>query len=39
MFQTLLGVTTRGTLKALTLVTAIASVISLPIILLISVFA
>jgi gluconate:H+ symporter, GntP family len=29
MFQTLLGVTTRGALKALTLVTALASVVSL----------
>jgi GntP family gluconate:H+ symporter len=33
MFQSLLGVTTQGALKALTLVTAIASVISLPIIM------
>jgi gluconate:H+ symporter, GntP family len=38
MFQTLLGVTTRGTLKALTFVTALASVVSLPLILLLSLF-
>jgi gluconate:H+ symporter, GntP family len=38
MFQTLLGVTTRGALKALTFVTALASVIALPMILLLSVF-
>jgi GntP family gluconate:H+ symporter len=38
MFQTLLGVTTRGALKALTFVTALASVIALPIILLLSLF-
>lgn len=38
MFQTLLGITTRGALKALTLVTAMASVIALPLILLLSVF-
>jgi gluconate:H+ symporter, GntP family len=36
MFQTLLGITTWGTLKALTLVTAMASVVSLVLILLIS---
>ena len=28
MFQTLLGITTQGTVKALTLVTAMASVVS-----------
>ena len=33
MFQTLLGVTTQGALKALTLVTAMASVVSLLLIL------
>jgi GntP family gluconate:H+ symporter len=38
MFQTLLGVTTRGALKALTFVTALASVIALPLILLMSLF-
>jgi H+/gluconate symporter-like permease len=38
MFQTMLGVTTRGTLKALTFVTALASVVSLPLILLLSLF-
>jgi gluconate:H+ symporter, GntP family len=38
MFQTLLGVTTQGALKALTFVTALASVIALPLILLLSVF-
>jgi gluconate:H+ symporter, GntP family len=38
MFQTLLGVTTRGALKALTFVTALASAIALPLILLLSVF-
>jgi gluconate:H+ symporter, GntP family len=38
MFQTLLGVTTRGALKALTFVTALASIIALPIIMLLSVF-
>jgi len=32
MFQTLLGVSTRGALKALTFVTALASVVSLPMI-------
>lgn len=32
MFQTMLGVSTRGALKALTLVTSIASVIALPLI-------
>jgi H+/gluconate symporter-like permease len=32
MFQTLLGVTTRGALKALTFVTALASVVALPLI-------
>lgn len=37
MFQTLLGVTTRGALKALTFVTALASVLALPMILLLSV--
>ena len=36
MFQTLLGVSTRGTLKALTFVTSMASVVSLPIILVIA---
>jgi H+/gluconate symporter-like permease len=39
MFQTLLGVTTRGALKALTFVTVLASVIALPLILLLSLFA
>jgi GntP family gluconate:H+ symporter len=34
MFQTLLGVSTSGALKALTLVTALASVVSLPLIIL-----
>jgi H+/gluconate symporter-like permease len=38
MFQTLLGVTTRGALKALTFVTALASVLALPLILLLSLF-
>jgi GntP family gluconate:H+ symporter len=38
MFQTLLGVTTRGALKSLTFVTALASVIALPMILLLSLF-
>ncbi|HEX2174568.1 MAG TPA: hypothetical protein VHG70_01550 [Nocardioidaceae bacterium] len=38
MFQTLLGVTTRGALKALTFVTALASLIALPMIMLLSVF-
>jgi gluconate:H+ symporter, GntP family len=38
MFQTLLGVTTRGALKALTFVTALASAIALPMILLLSLF-
>jgi len=33
MFETLLGLTTQGTFKALTLVTALASVISLLLIL------
>ncbi|QBR92981.1 GntP family permease [Nocardioides euryhalodurans] len=33
MFQTLLGVSTRGALKALTFVTALASVIALPLII------
>ena len=37
MFQTLLGVSTRGALKALTFVTALASVIALPLILALSV--
>ena len=37
MFQTLLGVSTRGTLKALTFVTSLASVVSLPLIVLLSV--
>ena len=32
MFQTLLGVSTRGTLKALTFVTSLASVVALPLI-------
>ena len=32
MFQTLLGVSTRGALKALTFVTALASVVSMPLI-------
>ena len=32
MFQTMLGVSTRGALKALTFVTALASVIALPLI-------
>ncbi|MDN5854555.1 MAG: GntP family permease [Actinomycetia bacterium] len=36
MFQTLLGASTRGTLKALTFVTALASVVSLPLIVLLS---
>ncbi len=36
MFQTLLGVSTRGALKALTFVTALASVVSLPLIALLS---
>ncbi len=36
MFETLLGLTTRGTLKALTLVTAMASVVSLLLILALS---
>lgn len=36
MFQTLLGVSTRGTLKALTFVTALASAISLPMIIALS---
>lgn len=39
MFQSLLGVTTRGTLKALTFVTALASVVSLVIVVGISLFA
>jgi gluconate:H+ symporter, GntP family len=38
MFQTLLGVSTRGALKALTFVTGLASVVSLPLILLLSLF-
>jgi gluconate:H+ symporter, GntP family len=38
MFQTLLGVSTRGALKALTFVTALASVVSLPLIALLSLF-
>ena len=38
MFQTLLGVSTRGALKALTFVTALASVVSLPLIALLSAF-
>jgi gluconate:H+ symporter, GntP family len=33
MFQTLLGVSTRGTLKALTFVTSLASVVALPMIM------
>jgi GntP family gluconate:H+ symporter len=37
MFQALLGVSTRGALKALTFVTALASVVSLPMIALLSV--
>ena len=37
MFQTLLGVSTRGALKALTFVTALASVIALPLIAALSV--
>lgn len=36
MFQMLLGVSTRGTLKALTFVTALASVVSLPLIIALS---
>ncbi|RJK97766.1 GntP family permease [Vallicoccus soli] len=36
MFQTLLGVSTRGALKALTFVTSLASVVSLPLIFLLS---
>lgn len=36
MFQTLLGVSTKGTLKALTFVTALASVVSMPIIAVLS---
>jgi gluconate:H+ symporter, GntP family len=36
MFQTLLGLTTQGTLKALTFVTALASVVSLVLILVLS---
>ena len=36
MFQTLLGVSTRGALKALTFVTALASVVSLPMIIALS---
>jgi H+/gluconate symporter-like permease len=36
MFQTLLGVSTRGTLKALTFVTALASVVALPMIAVLS---
>ncbi|WP_017573171.1 GntP family permease [Nocardiopsis halotolerans] len=39
MFQSLLGVTTRGTLKALTFVTALASVVSLVIVVGISLVA
>jgi len=38
MFQTLLGVSTRGALKALTFVTAMASVVALPLIAALSVF-
>lgn len=37
MFETLLGLTTQGTLKALTFVTALASVVSLVLILLLSI--
>ena len=37
MFQTLLGVSTRGALKALTSVTALASLIALPLIAVLSV--
>ena len=36
MFQTLVGVSTRGTLKALTFVTSLASVVALPLIVLLS---
>jgi gluconate:H+ symporter, GntP family len=36
MFQTLLGLTTQGTLKSLTLVTSMASVVSLVLILVLS---
>jgi len=36
MFQTLLGVSTRGTLKALTFVTSLASLVSLPLIVVLS---
>lgn len=39
MFQTLLGVTTRGALKALTLVSAIASVVAVPLVLVLSLIA
>ncbi|MDT0300868.1 GntT/GntP/DsdX family permease [Streptomonospora wellingtoniae] len=39
MFQSLLGVTTRGTLKALTFVTTLASVVSLVIVSAISLVA
>ncbi len=38
MFKTLLGLSTKGTLKTLTLVTSISSVISLPMVILISFF-
>ncbi len=38
MFQTLLGVSTRGALKALTFVTAMASVVALPLITVLSLF-
>lgn len=38
MFQTLLGISTQGALKALTLVTALASVVSLILILVLSLF-
>jgi GntP family gluconate:H+ symporter len=38
MFQTFLGVSTRGALKALTFVTALASVVALPLIAALSVF-
>ncbi len=39
MFQTLLGVSTSGALKALTLVTSMASVISMPLIILLALVA
>ena len=39
MFKALLGLSTKGTLKTLTLATSVASIVSLPMVLVVSLFA